>query len=119
MMKEVALILRDVKDPRVSDNFVSITAVDVTPDLKYAKIFYSALSGDTKEISKGLSSCTGYVRRRLAQSLNLRITPELTFVIDTSISHGAHIASLLEKIEFSDDIDRQEDDEQEEDDDDK
>ena len=109
MMQEVAVILRDVKDPRVSDNFVSITAVDVTADLKYAKIYYSALSGDAKEIAKGLRSSSGYIRKRLAQSLNLRITPELTFVPDNSISHGAHIASLLESIEISEDDEGQED----------
>ncbi len=117
MKKEVALILRDIKDPRVSDSFVSVTAVDVTPDLKFAKIFYSALSGDPKEITKGLRSSAGYIRRRIAQSLNLRITPELVFIKDTSISHGAHISSILEKIEYSEEVEEpvDETEEQEED----
>ena len=50
--KEVAMILRDVKDPRVSGAFISITAAEVTPDLKFAKVYYSSLMGDKKEISR-------------------------------------------------------------------
>lgn len=99
VMKEVSVALREVKDPRVADAFVSITGADVTPDFKYAKIYYSALRGDKKEVAKGLKSATGYIRRHLAQSINLRVTPELTFEEDISIAHGAHIAELLHKIE--------------------
>ena len=95
------MILRDVKDPRVSGAFISVTAADCTPDLKYAKIYYSALSGDAKEIAKGLKAATGFIRRELARSLNLRITPELTFHSDSSISYGAHIASILEGLEIT------------------
>ena len=98
MCKETASILRQVKDPRVKDAFVSVTGAEVTADLKYAKIFYSALRGDEKEISRGLRSCAPFVRGELAKRLNLRITPELTFVRDTSLAHGAHIASLLHQI---------------------
>lgn len=100
---EMAVILRDIKDPRISEAFVSITAAQVTPDLKYAKIYYSHLRGDTKEIEKGLKSSAGYFRRRLAQSLNLRVTPELTFQRDLSIAHGAHISSIINSFEYSDD----------------
>ena len=98
-VKEIAQILRDVKDPRVSSAFISVIAADVTPDLKFAKIYYSVLTGDPKEVAKGLSSSTGYIRRCLAQKLNLRITPELTFIRDTTSEHGAHISELLHKIE--------------------
>ena len=101
MRNEVASILREVKDPRVKDAFVSITAAEVTADLKYAKIYYSALRGDAKEIAKGLKAATGFIRRELAHSLNLRITPELTFVADSSITYGAHIASILNNLEIS------------------
>jgi ribosome-binding factor A len=101
MQKELAQVLRQVKDPRVSEAFISITAVDVTPDLKFAKIYYSAMTGDKKEIAKGLKSSAGYIRRQLAQSLNLRMTPELTFYEDQSIAHGAHISKLLNSIEFA------------------
>ncbi len=99
MKKELAMILRDIKDPRVSDNFVSVTAVDVTPDLKYAKIYFSAITGDKKEIMKGLKSASGFIRKRIAEGLNLRITPELSFEPDDSIEYGAKINSLLRKID--------------------
>lgn len=101
IQKEMTSILRRVKDPRVSDAFISVTAADCTADLKYAKIYYSALTGDPKEIAKGLKAATGFIRRELARSLNLRITPELTFLADTSISYGAHIASILEGLEIT------------------
>ena len=111
MQKELSTILRNVKDPRVSSAFISITAVETTPDLKFAKVFYSVLSGDKKEIAKGLRSSAGYIRRQLAQGLNLRMTPELTFSEDHSIEHGAHISKLIEGIEFSDELEETEDDE--------
>ena len=101
MQKELALILREVKDPRVKDAFISITAVEATGDLKFAKVYYSAMMGDKKEVARGLKSCAGYVRRELAQRLNLRMTPELTFYEDHSIEHGAHISKLLNGIEIS------------------
>ena len=101
MCKELASAIRLVKDPRVADAFVSITGAEVTPDLKYAKIFFSVLNGDPKEIAKGLKTAAGFIRRELARTLNLRITPELTFIADTSISYGAHIANILENLEIS------------------
>ena len=102
MRRELMDILRKVKDPRVQDAFVSVTAVDCTADLKYAKIYYSALRGDEKELAKGLKAATGFIRRELAAGLNLRITPELTFVRDSSITYGAHISSILNTLDISD-----------------
>lgn len=114
MRREMMDILRKVKDPRVQDAFVSVTAVDCTADLKYAKIYYSALRGDEKELAKGLKAATGFIRRELAAGLNLRITPELTFVRDSSITYGAHISSILNTLDISDEEeptgDRQSDD---------
>lgn len=101
MRKELMEILRQVKDPRVQDAFVSITAVDCTADLKYAKIYYSALRGDEKETARGLKAAAGFIRRALAATMNLRITPELSFIRDTSITYGAHIASVLNKLDIS------------------
>ena len=101
MQKEVAMILREVKDPRVSNAFISVTAAEVTPDLKYAKIYYSAMRGEPKEVRAGLKSSAGFIRRQVAQRLNLRVTPEFTFVEDTSIAYGAHIQSLLSSIEIT------------------
>ena len=109
MQKEIAMILREVKDPRLSSAFISVTAVDATPDLKYAKVFYSALGKEKKEIAQGLKSSAGYIRRQLAQTMNLRMTPELTFIEDHSIEHGAHISKLLEGIEISEEEDEEED----------
>lgn len=107
MQKAVAEIIRGVKDPRVSGSFISITGADVTADLKYAKIYYSVLGVNEpekkKDIAKGLKSSSGYIRGKISVMLNLRITPELTFVEDTSINYGAHIASLLEGITYADD----------------
>ena len=98
MQKTLAAIVGEVKDPRVSEAFVSITGADVTPDLKYAKIYYSALHGDKKEVAQGLKSSAGFMRRLVAERMNLRVTPELIFIEDTSIAYGAHIASLLNSI---------------------
>jgi len=101
MSKELAEILRTVKDPRVSGSFISITGVDCTPDLKYAKIWFSAIGkrSDAEEIRKGLVSAHGYIRRCLAERLNLRMTPELSFIHDESLEHGAHITKLLHGVE--------------------
>ena len=101
MQKELMSILRRVKDPRITDAFLTVTAADCTADLKYAKIYYSALRGDAKEIAKGLRAASGFIRRELARSLNLRMTPELTFIADTSITYGAHISSILNNLEIS------------------
>lgn len=99
MQKQVAEAMREIKDPRVSGAFVSVTAVEVTPDLKFAKIYYSSLRGDKKEVAKGLASSSGFVRGYISRNMNLRITPELTFVEDHSIEHGARIASLMKQVE--------------------
>ncbi len=100
--QEVSLILRDVKDPRVSDGMITVTGADVSADLKYAKIFYSSFTGEDKELHRGLRSAAGFIRGQLAHRLNLRVTPELTFVYDPSVSHGAHIAKLLHDIGTTD-----------------
>lgn len=112
MKKEISEALRTIKDPRVAGAFVTITAAEVTPDLKYAKIYFSHLSGETKEIKKGLDSASGYVRRHIAEKMNLRVTPELSFVYDDSIKYGAHISSLLNKIKKTDDKDGEKEDEE-------
>ena len=110
MQKELSAVLREEKDPRVSGAFVSITAVDVTPDLKYAKVYYSAMLGDKKEVAKGLRSSAGYIRKMIAGRMNLRVTPEFTFHEDHSIEHGAHISKLLNSIEITPEEEETEDD---------
>ena len=99
IQRELSSLIRTVKDPRVH-GLVSITAVDTTPDLRYAKIFVSVLDkSDVNEVVKGLRSAGGYLRRELGRSLQLRYTPELTFVADDSIAEGAHILELIEKLD--------------------
>lgn len=100
MARTLSGILRTVKDPRVANSLVSIVAVDCSADLKYAKVFYSYFSQkyDGKDVAAGLKSAAGLIRSRLAQTMNLRITPELTFVEDDSIRHGAHINELLKSV---------------------
>ena len=110
VQKELAEILREVKDPRIQGSFISIVAVDVTGDLKFCKVYYSAMMGDKKDIAKGLKSSAGFIRRQLALRLNLRMTPELSFFEDHSIEHGAHISKLLNSIEISDDEETGDDD---------
>ncbi len=100
--KEVAMILREVKDPRVAKAFISVTGAAVTPDLKYAKVYYSSLMGDKKETKKGLIAATGFIRGQIARRMNLRITPEITFIEDGSIEYGAKISKILEGITITD-----------------
>lgn len=106
MTRELGSILRDVKDYRVQSSFVSITGVDCTPDLKYAKIYFSVIGGKNddaeqrrREVGEGLKNASGFIRTQLAQRLNMRQTPELKFVADTSGEHGARIATLLRSVE--------------------
>ncbi len=100
MARTLSAILRGVKDPRIADSLVSVVAVDCTADLKYAKIFYSwfSMKYTGEDVRAGLKSAAGLIRSKLAQTMNLRITPELTFVEDDSIRHGAHINELLKTV---------------------
>ena len=98
--EECARIIREVKDPRVSGVMITIMSADVSADLKFAKVYYSVFGEcDAKELSRGLKSATPFIRSRLAESLNLRITPEIMFVRDDGVEHGAHISALLKTIE--------------------
>lgn len=95
---ELAAILREVKDPRVSGTFVSIVGANVSPDLSNAQIFYSVLGND-EGVHKGLISATGFIRSELAKRLNLRITPKLTFVRDNNTERAMEISRILKDIE--------------------
>ena len=95
IQRELANLIRTVKDPQVH-GLVSITAVDTTADLRYARVYVSVLDkSDVNEVVKGLKSAGGYLRRELGRALQLRYTPELLFERDDSIDKGAHILSLL------------------------
>lgn len=96
--RELTDILRSVKDPRVSGAFISILRVDTANDLKQSIVHYSLLGGDEKETAKGLRSASGFIRKELAARLNLRATPELVFMADKSIQHGANISKILREL---------------------
>ncbi len=94
-------LLREVKDPRIHQGLMSVTAVETSGDLKYSKIYLSVLGlEDEKELKRGLKSASGWLRRELGQRLRLRNTPELTFVLDRSIEEGAHINTILASLDI-------------------
>ena len=107
--QELAIALGEVREPKVINNFISITRAEVAPDLKFATIYVSCI-GDTAEAGEGLKKCTGMLRHHLAVTLNLRITPELRFIKDGSIEHGARIAKKLEEIHAAEKKEEQSDD---------
>ena len=91
------LIQRETRDPRLG--FVTITGVDVSPDLRYARVYFTTLDQSTvAETQAGLASASGYFRHKLGQTLSLRYIPELTFKLDTSLEQGMRIESLLESV---------------------
>ena len=95
IQRELAALIPTVKDPRVT-GMISVTAVETTSDLRYAKVHVSMLDkSSAAQVVKGLKSASGYLRRELGAALKLRYTPELLFVEDDSIGQGAHILSLL------------------------
>ena len=105
----LSALLRNVKDPRISGKMISVTSVETTGDLRYAKVWLSVLDlEDEKEFKKGLKSASGWLRRELGNSMSLRFTPELVFEIDHSIEYGAHINQVLESLNIRHDEDEDE-----------
>lgn len=99
IQKELSDLLRTVKDPRVQDCLISITRVETTPDLRWAKVYVSFLQQDkASDAMKGLKSASGYLRRGLGQGLNLRYTPEIQWALDDSITYGAHMLDLINSL---------------------
>ncbi len=106
IQKELSALLRNLKDPRVQDTMISITHVETTPDLRYAKIYVSFLQEErARDALKGLKSAGGYLRRELGQSLQLRYTPELVWEQDDSITYGARMLKLIGSLEVNHDDD--------------
>ena len=99
--------LRQVKDPRVHQGaMLTVTHTDTTNDLRHCKVYVSVLGQfDEKQLVKGLKSVSGYLRRELGRSLDLRYTPELTFILDDSIAHGAYINRLINDLDIQHDDD--------------
>lgn len=92
------MLLKDVKDPRIQ--FVTVTGVELTNDMSYAKIFVSLYGAEEKqkETWKALNGALGFIRTEIAKRIRLRITPALILQKDTSVEYGAHIDSILNKI---------------------
>ena len=104
VLRELSNIIRNkVKDPRV-DEFVSIMDVEVAPDLKTCKAYISVL-GDEEKLQKtleGLKRSEGFIRHELARTVNLRNTPEITFIADRSVEYGVRMSHLIDKVNKAD-----------------
>ena len=99
IQKELSALLRTVKDPRVQDVMISITRVETTPDLRYAKVYVSFLEeAKAKDAMKGLQSAGGWIRRQLGTNLKLRYSPEIVWALDDSITYGAHMLNLINSL---------------------
>ena len=93
------MLLTDLKDPRIG--FVTVTDVEMTGDLREAKIYVSVM-GDSEKVKsslEGLQSALGFIRREIGQRIRLRFTPEISFALDTSLDYGDHIQKLLLQVE--------------------
>lgn len=102
--KEIISIIRnEIKDPRI-DKMMTIMQVDTTNDLKYCKVFVSVLATDKikKDTLNGLKIAEGYIRKQLARRVNLRNTPQISFIMDTSIEYSIHMSELLKDINKTD-----------------
>ncbi len=90
------IIIRELKDPRIG--FVTITKVDVSDDLRLAKIYYSVFGeeGEKEESLKGLESAKGYIKRELGRRVRLKYMPEITFIFDDSMEYGSRMEELLQ-----------------------
>ena len=101
LQRELSSLIRTLKDPRVQQSMVSVTKVEATGDLRYAKVYISVLDKDkSKETLKGLKSAGGFLRREIGSRLQLRYTPELIFEEDDSIAYGAKMFSLLRSLDI-------------------
>lgn len=100
VQKELSNIIRnEIKDPRISA-MTSVVTVEVAPDLKTCKAYISVL-GDEKaqeDTMAGLKSAEGYIRRQLAGSLNMRLTPQIQFILDQSIEYGVAMSRKIDEV---------------------
>ena len=104
--RELSALLRNIKDPRVNQGMISITAVKTASDLSRAKVFLSVydLKSET-EFMKGLKSASGHLRYELGRALSLRHTPQLQFELDKSLERGSKISSILTELDIPPDDD--------------
>ena len=104
---QLAGLIRELKDPRVTGCMLSVVRVEITNDLSYATAYVGAMEGleAAKNAVKGLQSASGYLKRELAARIKMRKMPELRFVADDSIEHSAHIARVLESLNLQEEND--------------
>ena len=110
LKKELSQIINyELKNPNVT-GMISVTRVKITPDFKFAKVYVSILnSKNIKKTLEGLKESSGFLRSKLAKTVNLRITPELVFELDDSLEYGARIDSILKSLNINnEDIDNKE-----------
>ena len=109
IQKELANLIRTLKDPRIQNTMISITRVETTPDLRYTKVYVSFLQEDKAEDAlKGLQSAAGFLRRELGNALKLRYTPQIMWALDDSITYGAKLLALINSLEVKHDDDTDE-----------
>lgn len=114
IQRELSDLLRNLKDPRVQKTMISVTRVETTSDLRYAKVFVSFYDKTVSaEALKGLKSSGGYLRRELGRTLQLRYTPELVWEEDHSITYGARILDILSTLDIPKDTGEENKDETE------
>ena len=100
VQRELSEIIRgEVKDPRIHP-MTTVVSVEVTPDLKYCKAYISVLADEeqAKDTIRGLKSAEGFIRRELARTINLRNTPDITFVMDQSIEYGVNMSHKIDEV---------------------
>lgn len=100
LRQEISLIVQtEIKDPRLG--FITITKVDLTKDLRYARVYFSVLgkNADKNKALKGLNSAKGYIKGLVADRIKLRFMPEISFKIDDTLEHTQHIYELLNRME--------------------
>lgn len=100
VQRTLAEIIRgDIKDPRISP-LTSVVSVEVSPDLKTCKAWISVLGEEEAQKStlEGLKSASGYIKNQLAKEINLRNTPEITFIMDQSIAYGVNMSKLIDEV---------------------
>lgn len=111
IQRELASKIPNLKDPRVQKTMISITRVETTPDLRFAKVYVSFLDQEAgKDALKGLKSAGGFLRRELGAALQLRYTPELQWQEDDSITYGAHMLELINSLNVTKDEEDEESD---------
>lgn len=95
--REIASVIRSLKDPRIADNFISISRIELTPDLSFAKVYISALEGfDTaKEAVTALTNAKGLIRKEISTKVRMRKVPEIKFIADNSIEQGMEIVKRM------------------------